>query len=136
MLSKKTKYGLKALIYIAKKNDSNPVNISEIAQSENISVKFLESILLSLKKTGFLGSKLGKDGGYYLLKEPSEIPMSSIIRFLEGPIALLPCASLNFYEKCEDCPDEEYCKIHKFITKVRDKTLEIFKNNSLKDLIT
>jgi len=135
MLSKKTKYGLKALVYIAKKNDPKPVQIAEIAKNENISVKFLESILLSLKKTGFLDSKLGKGGGYYLLKRPSEIPMSSIIRFLEGPIALLPCASLNFYEKCKDCPDEEYCNIHKFVAKVRDKTLEVFKNNTLKDLI-
>ena len=72
MLSKKTKYGLKALTYLAKQEDSKkPVQIVEISKSENISQKFLESILLSLRKRGMLGSKKGKGGGYYLIKEPS-----------------------------------------------------------------
>ncbi len=97
MLSKKTKYGLKALTYIARKKCVHPVLISEIAKSENISQKFLESILLTLRKNGFLGSKKGKGGGYYLIKEPKEISMASVIRVLEGPIAMLPCVSLNFY---------------------------------------
>jgi len=84
MLSKKTKYGLKALTYIAKKQCENPVSISEIAREENISQKYLESILLSLKKAGIISSKKGKAGGYYLLKTPEEIPMSKIIRTLEA----------------------------------------------------
>ena len=106
MLSKKTKYGLKALAFLASQHGNAPVQIAAIAKQENISQKFLESILLSLRKTGFLGSKKGKGGGYYLIKAPKEILMTDIMRVLEGPIAMVPCVSLNFYEKCDDCPDE------------------------------
>ncbi len=133
MLSKKTKYGLKALNYIAKKRCKDPVSISEIAKCENISQKYLESILLNLKKAGVLSSKKGKTGGYYLLKEPQDIPMSKIIRVLEGPIAMLPCVSLNFYEKCDDCPDEEACSVHELMIQVRDSTLKILENTTLAD---
>jgi len=133
MLSKKTKYGLKALTYIAQKKCDDPVSISEIAKSENISQKYLESILLSLKKAGILSSKKGKSGGYYLLKTPQEIAMSKIIRTLEGPIAMLPCVSLNFYEKCDDCPDEKTCSAHKLMIQVRDSTLKILENTTLAD---
>ena len=133
MLSKKTKYGLKALTYIARKESDDPVLISEIAKSENISQKFLESILLSLRKNGFLGSKKGKGGGYYLIKQPEEINMASVIRVLEGPIAMLPCVSLNFYEKCDDCPDEESCAVHGLMIEVRDNTLRVLENKTLAD---
>ena len=134
MLSMKTKYGLKALAFIARQEENNPVQIATIAKSENISHKFLESILLTLKKSGFLGSKKGKGGGYYLLKEPEDVYMTDIIRQLEGPIAMLPCVSLNFYEKCNDCPDENTCSVHKLMIQVRDSTLEVLKNNTLADL--
>jgi len=134
MLSKKTKYGIKALVYLAKQEDRIPVQISVISESENISRKFLESILLTLKKNGILGSKKGKGGGYYLLKEPIDIPMTTVMRLLEGPIAMVPCVSLNFYEKCDDCPDENVCAVHNLMLKVRDNTLEIFRNTTLADL--
>lgn len=133
MISKKTKYGLKALAYIAR-SEEKMVQIGTIAEMEQIPHKFLESILLSLRKTGFLGSKKGKGGGYYLLKKPNEIPMTDVIRVLEGPIAMLPCVSLNYYEKCEDCPDENACGVHKLMIQVRDSTLNIFKNNTLEDI--
>lgn len=135
MLSKKTKYGLKALTYIARKNDNNPVLISEIAKNENISQKFLESILLTLRKTGFLGSKKGKGGGYYLIKEPVDITMASVIRVLEGPIAMVPCVSLNFYEKCEDCPSENSCTVHNLMIQVRDNMLTVLENKTLADFV-
>jgi len=134
MLSKKTKYGLKALAYIARQKEKTPVQIATIAESENISHKFLESILLTLRKSGILGSKKGKGGGYYLLKEASDIPMTDVIRTLEGPIAMLPCVSLNFYEKCDDCPDEHACSVHKLMIQVRDSTLKILRHNTLADL--
>lgn len=134
MLSKKTKYGIKALAYIAKQPGRKPVQTAEIAQSENISLKFLESILLILRKSGFLGSRKGKGGGYYLIKEPAEIHMTQVIRVLEGPIAMLPCVSLNYYEKCEDCPDEESCSVHALMIQVRDSTLKILGENTLADL--
>lgn len=135
MLSKKTKYGLKALTFIARRPDNKPVAIATIAKSENISQKFLESILLTLRKSGFLGSKKGKGGGYYLFKDPKEINMSSVMRILEGPIAMVSCVSLNFYEKCDDCPDEKACAVHKLMIEVRDSSLKIFNNRSLSDLI-
>lgn len=135
MLSKKTKYGLKALTFLAKREEKVPVQIAEISKSENISQKFLESILLTLRKSGILGSKKGKGGGYYLIKDPSEVPMTDVIRVLEGPIAMLPCVSLNFYEKCDDCPDEHACSVNKLMVQVRDSTLQIFRNTSLADLI-
>ena len=134
MLSKKTKYGIKALVYLAKQKDRVPVQISVISESENISRKFLESILLTLRKNGVLGSKKGKGGGYYLLKEPKNIAMTTVMRLLEGPIAMVPCVSLNFYEKCDDCPDENTCAVNKLMLNVRDNTLEIFRNTTLADL--
>lgn len=134
MLSKKTKYGIKALTYLAKLEDRIPVSIATISKSENISLKFLESILLTLRKNGFLGSKKGKGGGYYLLKEPEDIQMTSVMRVLEGPIAMVPCVSLNFYEKCADCPDENACAVHNLMIQVRDSTLKIFRNTTLADL--
>ncbi len=134
MLSKKTKYGLKALAFIARQKENIPVPIAVISKSENISHKFLESILLTLRKAGFLGSKKGKNGGYYLLENPSKILMTDVIRALEGPIAMLPCVSLNFYEKCDDCPDEKACSVHKLMIQVRDNTLKVLKNNTLSDI--
>ncbi|NJM80507.1 MAG: Rrf2 family transcriptional regulator [Flavobacterium sp.] len=131
MLSRKTKYGIKALIYIAKQENLMPVLISEISEKENISKKFLEAILLDLKKIGLVGSKKGKGGGYYLLKNPKEISVATIIRFLDGPIALLPCVSLNFYEKCSDCPSEESCALNKLMIQVRDNALNVLEKKTL-----
>ena len=133
MLSKKTKYGLKALSYLAKQKTNEPILISEISESENISKKFLESILLTLKKNGILASKKGKGGGYYLMKKPNEIKISTLIRILEGPIAMLPCVSLNFYEKCDDCISEDRCSLNRLMVEVRDNTLKILENKTLED---
>jgi Rrf2 family protein len=135
MLSKKTKYGIKALTYLARQEDNTPVRIATISESENISLKFLESILLTLRKNGFLGAKKGQGGGYYLLKTAEDIKMTEIMRILEGPIAMVPCVSLNFYEKCDDCPDEDQCAVHSLMIQVRDNTLDIFRNTSLADLV-
>lgn len=135
MLSKRTKYGLKALTYIARQETGEMVQIGTIASEENIPHKFLESILLTMKKSGFLGAKKGKGGGYYLRKEADEIKMTDVIRTLEGPIAMLPCVSLNYYEKCDDCPDEDKCSVHKLMIQVRDNTLHILRNNTLADLV-
>jgi Rrf2 family protein len=135
MLSKKTKYGLKALTFLGNQKDRNPIAIAEIANHENISQKFLESILLTLRRTGYLGSKKGKGGGYYLIKDPSEIPMTTVMRVLEGPISMVSCVSINFYEKCEDCPDEQSCSVHKLMLKVRDSALDVYRNTTLADIM-
>ena len=133
MISKKTKYGLKALTYIARQDDKM-IAISQISESENIPHKFLESILLLLKKSGFLGSKKGKGGGYYLLKDASDIYMTDLMRVLEGPIAPVACVSLNYYEKCDDCDDETTCSLNKLMIQVRDANLKVFRNTTLEDL--
>ncbi|WP_440880233.1 RrF2 family transcriptional regulator [Tenacibaculum sp. C7A-26P2] len=135
MLSKKTKYGIKALTFIARQEKGVKVQIATISQQENISHKFLESILLTLRKSGILGAKKGKGGGYYLLKNSGDVKMTDVIRTLEGPIAMVPCVSLNFYEKCDDCPDEETCSVHKLMIQVRDNTLNVLRNTTLADLV-
>ncbi|MEH6535354.1 MAG: Rrf2 family transcriptional regulator [Psychroserpens sp.] len=134
MLSKKTKYGIKALTFLARQNSRKPVSIATISKSETISVKFLETILLTLKKNGILGSKKGMGGGYYLLKEPKDVPMTTVMRVLEGPIAMVPCVSLNYYEKCNDCPDEDKCAVHRLMIQIRDNSLKVFRNTTLEDL--
>ncbi|MDF2156762.1 Rrf2 family transcriptional regulator [Algoriphagus sp. CAU 1675] len=136
MLSKKTKYALHALTYLGKHKDEGTVLIHDIAEEYGISHKFLENILLELRKAGYLGSKKGKGGGYYLIKEPKDIPLSRIIRLLDGPIALLPCVSLNYYEPCSECKDEFKCGINKVMVQVRDETLKILENKSLADILS
>jgi Rrf2 family protein len=135
MLSKKTKYALHALTYLAKKEKSTPTLIVEIAAAANIPRKFLEAILLDLKKQGVLGSKMGKGGGYFLRHKPSEITLSGIIRSFNGPIAMLPCASLNYYEPCDECTDELICGLRKVMMGVRDETLKILENKTIQDII-
>ncbi len=122
------------MTYIARKQSDTPILISEIAREENISKKFLETILLQLKNHGFLSSKKGKGGGYYMIKNPREVTLASLIRILEGPIAMLPCVSLNFYEKCDDCVSEETCSLNKLMVQVRDSTLSILEKQTLHDL--
>lgn len=134
MLSKKTQYAFHALTYLAEKEGNAPVLISEIADTKQISLKFLEIILLELKKAGILGSKKGRGGGYYLIKPAEEVAIAKIIRLLDGPIALLPCVSLNYYEKCENC-DETSCGLHDVMTEVRDETLKVLENKTLADIL-
>lgn len=133
MLSKKTQYALQALSYMAEQGGMAPILIAEIAEAKNIPIKFLETILLTLKKTGFLGSKKGKNGGYFFATPPQKIKLSAIFRAIEGPIALLPCVSLNFYEKCADC-NEKKCGINKIMIEVRDNTLAILDKRTVADL--
>ena len=133
MLSKKTQYALQALSYLVEKHTDDPILIAEIARQKNIPIKFLENILLELRKAGFLESKKGKHGGYFFAQAPEKIKLSSIFRIIEGPIALLPCVSLNFYEKCADC-NEKKCGINKVMAAVRDNTLAILDNKTVADL--
>ncbi|MEI8110757.1 MAG: Rrf2 family transcriptional regulator [Chitinophagia bacterium] len=134
MLSKKTQYAFKALTYLAEHREEGPVLIAEISKKKKIPLKFLENILLQLKKDGILASKKGKGGGYYFNLEPNQIPLSKIMRLVEGPIALLPCVSLNFYEKCKDC-DEKKCGLNRVMKLVRDNTLSVLDQKTVQDLI-
>jgi len=134
MLSRKTQYALKALGYLAEKAGTGPVLISEISLRKEIPLKFLESILLQLKQKGLLESKKGKGGGYYLAVPPKKISVATAIRMVDGPIALLPCVSLNFYQKCKDC-DEAVCGLNKTMIATRDATLKVLEKKTLFDLI-
>lgn len=133
MLSKKSQYAFKALTYLTRYPDRGPILISEIARKKKIPLKFLEIILLELKKAGILGSKKGKGGGYFLVADPDEVPLSKVMRLIDGPIALLPCVSLNFYEKCKNC-DEKVCGLNKVMIQVRDATLSVLEQRTLADL--
>ncbi|SNV35706.1 Cysteine metabolism repressor [Chryseobacterium taklimakanense] len=133
MLSKKSQYALKALSYLAEHKNKGPVLISEIAQLKNIPIKFLENILLELKKANILDSKKGKGGGYFLKQNPEDVSLAKVIRISNGPIALIPCVSLNFYEKCENC-NEDHCGLHDVLIEVRDASLAILEKKTLLDL--
>lgn len=134
MLSKKSQYAFKALTYLSEKYNEGPVLISEIARKRKIPLKFLENILLELKKAGILDSKKGKGGGYFLKKSPEKIQVATVIRLINGPIAMLPCVSLYFYERCKNC-NEHQCGLHDLMIQVRDATLNIVENRTLKDLV-
>ncbi len=134
MLSKKTQYAFRALSYLADNYGKGPVLISCIASEKNIPLKFLENILNELKKADLLESKKGKGGGYSLKVSPKKINLATVIRVINGPIALLPCVSLNFYEKCADC-NEEHCGLRKMMTITRDATLKILERKTLHDIL-
>lgn len=137
MISKKTKYAINALVYLARENKGNePIQISRIAESENIPRKFLEAILLDLRNAGMLSSKKGKTGGYYLHKSPDEINIAEVMRLFDGPIALLPCVTHTYYERCEECKDEATCGIRSVFLDVRNETVNMLKLATLSQIIS
>lgn len=134
MLSKKTQYAFQALSYLARQADKKPVLISEISIKKKIPLKFLENILLLLRKDGILESKKGKGGGYFFKLKPKQITLARVIRLLDGPIAPLSCVSLHFYERCLNC-DEKHCGLHDMMIKVRDANLKILEKKTIADLL-
>lgn len=136
MLSRKTKYAINALVYLARESkNGEPVQISKIAESEHIPRKFLEAILLELRHAGMLNSRKGKTGGYYLHQSPEEINIADVMRLFDGPIALLPCVAYKFYERCEECVDEETCGIRSVFSDVRSETVRALKRATLAQII-
>ena len=136
MISKKTKYALKALLVLARNHVSQqPTLISDLAASERLPKKFLELILLNLKNEGILASKKGKGGGYMLSKNPDLIPIGQVIRILEGTLSPLPCLSQRAYQKCDDCVDETTCSIRSVMKEVREATVQILNGTSLQDML-
>ena len=134
MLSRKSKYGLKALLVLAQESGRGPVLISALSEREAIPKKFLEAILLELKRHGIVHSKKGKGGGYFLRRKPSEITFGQVIRVLEGPLALVPCVSQMAYMKCAECVEEGTCGVRLAMKEVRDATAEILDNTTLSDV--
>ncbi|HLY71142.1 MAG TPA: Rrf2 family transcriptional regulator [Puia sp.] len=133
MLSKKTQYAFQALMYLAEKGKEKPVLIAEISKKKKIPLKFLENILLDLKKAGILESKKGKGGGYLLAKNPKDVQLATVMRLLDGPISLVSCVSLYFYEKCKNC-DEKTCGLHDVMAQVRDANLKILERKTIADI--
>jgi Rrf2 family protein len=135
MLSNKTKYALKALLYLAQQEETHVSRTIDIAEAAAIPKKFLEQILLDLKRGHFVGSKQGKFGGYYLLKSGNDISLADIHRLFDGAIALLPCASLNFYEPCLDCTTESECSLRQGLLLIRDETLKVMQGITIASLV-
>lgn len=137
MLTQRSRYALRALIFIARAggaSDSAPVPISAIAADQKLPRKFLEIILLELKNGGLVESYRGKMGGYRLARPAAQISFGEIIRLIEGPLALVPCVSLSAYQRCSDCFEESTCAIRKVMLVVREQTAAILDHTSLADL--
>jgi Rrf2 family protein len=134
MLSKRSKYAIKALLALAEHERGEPVRIADLALEEQIPPKFLELILLGLKNQGILRSRKGKGGGYLLARDPADIYLGQIVRMFDGPLAPVPCASQTAYVACADCPDEAVCGVHLAMKAVRDATAKVLDGTSIASL--
>jgi Rrf2 family protein len=134
MLSKKAKYGLKALLYLADQPESRIVSITDIATNERIPKKFLDMILLEMRNAGLLSSRKGKGGGYSLALPPEKIFIGTVIRLLDGPLAPVSCVSQTAYRRCDDCISEEACRIRQLMGKVREATAGVLDSTTLADI--
>jgi Rrf2 family protein len=134
MLSKRSKYAIKALLALADHERGEPVRIADLAHEEQIPPKFLELILLGLKNQGILQSRKGKGGGYLLARDPADIYLGQIVRMFDGPLAPVPCASQTAYVACADCPDEAVCGVHLAMKAVRDATAKVLDGTSIASL--
>lgn len=135
MLSQKARYALHALFVLAGHSGDTPMMIADIAEAANVPRKFLEQILLDLKKRGLVASLRGKYGGYKLGRPADQIAFAEILRIIDGPLALSPCASRTAYRKCDDCEDENACAIRRVLLEVRDATADILENSTLAEAI-
>ncbi|RDE10095.1 RrF2 family transcriptional regulator [Pelagibacterium lacus] len=135
MISQKARYALRALIALSRAGQGTSLMISEIATGQDIPKKFLEQILLELKRNGIVMSKRGKAGGYLLLKAPEAISFGEVLRVIDGPIAPLPCLSKIAYRRCVDCRSEEDCEIRHVFGKVTDATRAVLDRTTLADAV-
>jgi Rrf2 family protein len=135
MLSKKAKYAIKALLYLGREKENQPSLISDISERESIPKKFLEAILLELRNAGYLGSKKGKGGGYFLVKKPDDMNLADIVRLFDGAIAMVPCAAYKYYEPCDECEDEFTCSIRDLFKQLRDKSVEFLKAKTIGEML-
>lgn len=135
MISKRAKYALKALKRLTENYGRGPIQISWLADQEQIPKRFLEAILLDLRNHGLLQSQKGTGGGYLLRVEPEQINLAQVLRIIDGPIAPTPCTSKNFYVRCDDCADEETCTIRPIMERVRDANLAVYEHVNLRELV-
>jgi Rrf2 family protein len=134
MLSMKAKYGLKAMLRLARDFGRGPCLIADLASDEGIPKKFLELILLELKQQGVLQSKKGKGGGYFLARRPEDISVGSVVRILEGSLAPVPCVGHEGYRPCDECKNQEVCSIRLLMSEVHDATSAILDSTTLDQL--
>jgi Rrf2 family protein len=133
MLSQRTRYTIRALLHLADRYGEGPVQMSEIAEAQNIPPKFLTVMLSQMIREGLVFSRRGRDGGYWLAREPSKISYGDLVRLTRGSLGLLPCASRLAYEKCRNCISEDQCRLHRVMLMVRDETARILDGLSLAD---
>lgn len=131
MITQKTRYALRSLLYLVEVGRGEPVQLQEIAETQRIPRKYLELIMLDLKKAGIVTSMRGPKGGYRLTRSPEDISFGEVVRSIEGPIALISCASANFYAPCGDCHDEVSCAIRRAFITVRERTTDVLNGISL-----
>jgi Rrf2 family protein len=135
--SKKSEYGLRAMIELTQEYGHGLVQRKILADRQKIPLGFLEMILISLKNAGLIGSRRGMNGGVYLIKEPKEITLGQIIRILDGPLAPIACVSQTAYQKCEDCPHAETttCPIQRIMLEVRNAIASVLDHYSLENFV-
>jgi Rrf2 family protein len=133
MLSQRTRYTIRALLHLADRHGEGPVQMSEIAQKQNIPPKFLTVMLSQMIREGLVLSRRGREGGYWLAREPDRISYGEIVRLTRGSLGLLPCASRLAYEPCRNCVTEDECRLHRVMLMVRDETARILDGLSLAD---
>ena len=134
MLSQRGRYALKALLFLARR-DPEQLGVSAIAEAEQIPRKYLEAIMTELRKAQIVESARGWSGGYRLARPADLITFGEVIRLTDGPLALLPCASRNFYKRCEDCPDEGACALRQVMARVRNEVSVILDRTTLADAL-
>jgi len=138
MITQKMKYALKALLVLgdeARKDIPQPLTIEAIATRSGTPKRFLEQILLEIRNAGMVASVRGRAGGYSLIKSPSEISISELLRLIDGPIAPLPCLSRRAYQRCDDCTDEATCRLRKVFAEVFWSYLILIESLSLEDML-
>jgi Rrf2 family protein len=134
MLSQRGRYALKALLNIAR-NSGRTRQVAAIAEEEQIPRKFLEAIMSDLRRVGLVRSTRGNLGGYQLARPADLITFAEVLRVTDGPLAMLPCVSRNFYQRCDDCPDEHACQLRALFGEVRDAVTRILDNRTLADAL-
>jgi Rrf2 family protein len=135
MLSQRTRYTIRALLHLADRYAQGPVQLTEIAEAQNIPSKFLTVMLSQMIREGLVASRRGREGGYWLARHPSKISYGSIVRLTRGSLGLLPCASRYAYEKCKNCITEDKCRLHRVMLMVRDETARILDGMTLADAV-
>src|SRR5262245_38555121 len=131
MLTRKSKYAIKALLMLAEEDGKGPILVADLAERQRLPRKFLEAILGDLTRHGLLISKKGKGGGYTLRRDPKEITLGQVIRLLDGPLALVPCVSQTAYKPCDECLDERTCGVRLAMKEVRDVPADILDTPTL-----